>query len=364
MAPVRRPEKKCPHGRRRVQRHDCGGASICQHKRRRAECRNCGGSSVCEHGRLRRQRHGAAFCEHGRQRAHCRDCGGASVCEHGRLRAQCRECGGAAICEHGRQRAQCRDCGGTTVCEHGRKRYQCRECGNFVCQIRGCPRQDLPFAGAPSLLRHMRTMHGDNPRSVTKSKELEAHQALRDAQIAFEYQQHLPFRGCGLESETAHAFADFALPTPWGHVRRLTRSSIRPTTPAATCAGTLTWPPAWRSQTAGAALQPGRLQDRRHDSADHQEGAPRAADPPAGRAVGARAGGACHPPLSLLRPGLRRTTHCPAWRSPCAPCPAAHDSPPYMGSKSWLLSLLRFWKPGVLPRRPASGPGGAWRRRL
>ena len=58
----------------------------------------------------------------------------------------------------------------------------------------------------------MRTMHGDNPRSVTKSKELEVHQALRDAQIAFEYQHHLPFRGCGLESETAHAFADFALP--------------------------------------------------------------------------------------------------------------------------------------------------------
>ena len=44
------------------------------------------------------------------------------------------------------------------------------------------------------------------------------HQALRDAQIAFEYQHHLPFRGCGLESETAHTFADFALPTPWGYV--------------------------------------------------------------------------------------------------------------------------------------------------
>ena len=24
--------------------------------------------------------------------------------------------------------------------------------------------------------------------------------------------------GCGLESETAHAYADFALPTPWGYV--------------------------------------------------------------------------------------------------------------------------------------------------
>ena len=64
----------------------------------------------------------------------------------------------------------------------------------------------------------MQTMHGDNPRAVTKSKELEVHQALRDAQITFEYQHYLPFRGCGLESETAHAFADFALPTPWGYV--------------------------------------------------------------------------------------------------------------------------------------------------
>ena len=61
-------------------------------------------------------------------------------------------------------------------------------------------------------------MHGDNPRSVTKSKELEVHQALRDAQITFEYQHYLPFRGCGLESETAHAYADFALPMPWGYV--------------------------------------------------------------------------------------------------------------------------------------------------
>ena len=64
----------------------------------------------------------------------------------------------------------------------------------------------------------MRSMHGDNPRAVTKSKELEVRQALRDAQITFEYQRYLPFHGCGLESETAHAYADFALPTPWGYV--------------------------------------------------------------------------------------------------------------------------------------------------
>ena len=64
----------------------------------------------------------------------------------------------------------------------------------------------------------MQKRHGDNLRAVTKSKELEVHQALRDAQITFEYQHYLPFRGCGLESETAHAFADFALATPWGYV--------------------------------------------------------------------------------------------------------------------------------------------------
>ena len=47
----------------------------------------------------------------------------------------------------------------------------------------------------------------------------------------------------------------------------------------------------------------------------------------------------------------------------------------YFGSKAFTwtgcwgrrrasLSLLRFWKAGVLPRRPACGPGGARRRRL
>ena len=34
------------------------------------------------------------------------------------------------------------------------------------------------------------------------------------------------------------------------------------------------------------------------------------------------------------------------------------------GRRRASLSLLRFWKAGVLPRRPASGPGGARRRRL
>ena len=219
-------------------------------------------------------------------------------CPHGRQRARCRDCGGASFCMRGRQQHTCRDCGGVSLCQHRRQRVHCRDCGNFVCQIQDCPRQDHPFSGAQSLLRHMRTMHGDNPRAVTKSEELEVHQALRDVQITFEYQHYLPFRGCG---DGAPSRTLPCRPRGATCCWRLTRSSIRLTTPAATCAGTSTWPPAQRPQAAGAALQPGRLQDRRHDAADNQEGAPRSADPPAGR--GGRAGGAFHPPLSLLRPG-------------------------------------------------------------
>ena len=144
------------------------------------------------------------------------------------------------------------------------------------------------------LLGHMRTMHGDNPRAVTKSKELEVHQALRDAQITFEYQHYLPFRGCGMESETAHAFADFALPTPWGYVLlEVDEEQHKAYDPSCNVRRDF-------DMAASVALGSGRkLLVRR----DRQEGAPRSADPPAGRAVGARAGGAFHPPLSLPRPG-------------------------------------------------------------
>ena len=62
----------------------------------------------------------------------------------------------------------------------------------------------------------MRSFHSDNPKARTKQKELEVYQLLRDAGIQFEYQHHLPFRGCGLESETRCAFADFVIYKPWG----------------------------------------------------------------------------------------------------------------------------------------------------
>jgi hypothetical protein len=121
----------CPHGRRRYQCKECGGASICEHGRIRSACKECGGASICEHGRQRpkcKECGGSGICEHGRQRYNCKECGGSQICEHGRRRTQCKECGGASICEHGRQRFRCKECGGSGICEHGRQRYRCNEC--------------------------------------------------------------------------------------------------------------------------------------------------------------------------------------------------------------------------------------------
>ena len=213
MAPVRRPVKKCPHGRRRTQCCDCGGSSVCEHGRQRRRCCECGGVSVCVRGRRRAECcdcGGASVCEHGRQRHQCRSCGGASVCEHGRQRNHCRDCGGASICEHGRRQAECCDCGGASVCEHGRLRRRCRDCGNFVCEIQGCPRQDLPF------------------------------------------------------------FADFALPAPWGYVLlEVDEKQHKAYDPILRRAQGLRHGrqrgARQRPQAAGAALQPGRLQERRHE---------------------------------------------------------------------------------------------------
>ena len=161
MVPVRRPAKKCPHGRRQDRCRDCGAPARsgkkCPHGRQRNHCADCGGAGVCLHGRVR---------------THCRDCGGASYCEHSRLRSYCRDCGGASYCSHGRRRNHCSDCGGGSVCRHQRLRDHCAERNNFLCEVEVCPRQGHRFSSAQSLLGHMRSMHGDNPRAVTKSKEL------------------------------------------------------------------------------------------------------------------------------------------------------------------------------------------------
>jgi hypothetical protein len=64
----------------------------------------------------------------------------------------------------------------------------------------------------------MRAFHSDNPKALTKTRELEVHQALQAAGLRFDYQAHLPFRSCGLESESARAFVDFVLYRPWGAI--------------------------------------------------------------------------------------------------------------------------------------------------
>ena len=74
------------------------------------------------------------------------------------------------------------------------------------------------FCSSQRLLDHMRSFHGDDPKALTKRKELEVHRLLGEAGLQFEYQHHLPFRGCGLDSETSRAFADFVLYASWGAV--------------------------------------------------------------------------------------------------------------------------------------------------
>ena len=47
----------------------------------------------CEHGVKYRSRcKVCSACPHGRRRSQCKECGGASICEHGRRRSTCKEC--------------------------------------------------------------------------------------------------------------------------------------------------------------------------------------------------------------------------------------------------------------------------------
>ena len=65
----------------------------------------------CEHGvKPRSNCKVCRACPHGRKRSECKECGGASICEHGRRRDRCKECGGKGICEHGRHRHRCNEC--------------------------------------------------------------------------------------------------------------------------------------------------------------------------------------------------------------------------------------------------------------
>ena len=47
----------------------------------------------CEHGVKWRSRcKVCGACPHGKRRRECKECGGASICEHGRRRSQCKAC--------------------------------------------------------------------------------------------------------------------------------------------------------------------------------------------------------------------------------------------------------------------------------
>ena len=76
----------------------------------------------------------------------------------------------------------------------------------------------IRFAGARSLMGHMRSAHSENPKARTKQKELAVHTLLTEAGVQFEYQLHMPFASCELASETKCAYVDFAIATEWGYV--------------------------------------------------------------------------------------------------------------------------------------------------
>ena len=44
------------------------------------------------------------------------------------------------------------------------------------------------------------------------------YQALQQPGLEFEYQKHLPFAGCGLNSETRCAYLDFLFVKAWGYI--------------------------------------------------------------------------------------------------------------------------------------------------
>ena len=47
---------------------------------------------------------------------------------------------------------------------------------------------------------------------------MKVYQALQETGVSFEFPKHIPFAGCGLNSETKHARVDFSIAKEWGHV--------------------------------------------------------------------------------------------------------------------------------------------------
>ena len=64
----------------------------------------------------------------------------------------------------------------------------------------------------------MRSQHSGMPKALTKQKELTLYQDLQKAGVEFDYQKHIPFRACGLNSETRCAYVDFVITKPWGYI--------------------------------------------------------------------------------------------------------------------------------------------------
>ena len=64
----------------------------------------------------------------------------------------------------------------------------------------------------------MQACHSGEPKALTKKKELVLYEVLQKAGVEFEYQKYIPFAGCGINSETRHAFVDFVITKPWGYI--------------------------------------------------------------------------------------------------------------------------------------------------
>ena len=55
-------------------------------------------------------------------------------------------------------------------------------------------------------------------KRLHSKKEFALYQELQTVGVQFEYQCRIPFRGCGLKSETTGAYVDFVIPKPWGYI--------------------------------------------------------------------------------------------------------------------------------------------------
>jgi hypothetical protein len=71
------------------------------------------------------------------------------------------------------------------ACAHGRARYQCADCQSFLCDFCEPTRR---FSSANRLRDHMARFHADQPKALTKRRELDVYRALVEAGVEFEYQ--------------------------------------------------------------------------------------------------------------------------------------------------------------------------------